>query len=398
MIPERLTRKLRGAKSRIPPLAVHKLGLPPRWVGYRDWKKETVPEYVARVGPDAASFQQIHPPSIHEAPLPRNIESREQLPDTVGWWGYSFRDVPERTGGETFIATVPECRVVHYVDPSNEQFYPAIQTHDERSLELREIRFRREHAERLRAGEFSVQRLDRATWILERVYRNYSHWFTAHIPKLLLLRDRGMLEDVLMPTDPSMIMEDSLRLIGIDVGQFRTYEPDAMVEAKELTILGTDRFRPELLQSVREAFWTRPPAAPQRRIYISRAKAPRRQLLNEDEIWRILEPEGFERVVMEDLRFAEQVALMRETRILFSIHGAGLTNMMFCAPGTHVVEVADLSFPNPNFYAVASALEHEYWLLSGTPIGDEHPLRRDMYAEPGMVRDLLPRLLAAAEQ
>ncbi|MDQ3607102.1 MAG: glycosyltransferase family 61 protein, partial [Gemmatimonadota bacterium] len=160
-------------------------------------------------------------------------------------------------------------------------------------------------------------------------------------------------------------------------------------------VLGTDRFRPELLQSVRDALWKPHSAPPARRIFISRAKATRRRLLNEEEIWSILEPAGFERVIMEDLSLREQVDLMAETAVLFAIHGAGLTNMMFCAPGTHVVEIADLSFPNPNFYAVASALDHHYWLLPGTPVGDEHPLRRDMEADPAMIRDLLPELLAA---
>lgn len=398
MIADSLVRTFRRAKGRIPPLAVQKLGVPSSWVGYRSWKKETVRGYLARTSAaeagSAGRFRQVHPEAVHTAPLPRNIDSPDQLPDTVGWWGYSFRDVPSRKGGETFIATVPNARVVHYIDLKKHEFYPGILTSDGRSLEMREVRFRDEHADLLRLQRPPTQHVRKATWILERVYDNYSHWFTAHVPKLLLLREQGLLGDVLLPPDPSPLVVETLRLLGLDPEQFPTYDPEAVLEAEELTILSTDRFRPELLRSVRDALWTAPAEPPRRRIFISRAKATRRRLLNEEEIWGILEPAGFERVLMEDLSLREQIELMRETTILFAIHGAGLTNMMFCAPGTHVVEIADLSFPNPNFYAIASALDHHYWLLAGTPVGDEHPLERDMEADPEMVRDLLPELLA----
>ena len=40
----------------------------------------------------------------------------------------------------------------------------------------------------------------RATWITERVYDNHSHWLTAHLPKLLMLRARGELGDVVLAT------------------------------------------------------------------------------------------------------------------------------------------------------------------------------------------------------
>ena len=391
-----LVRAFRRAKGRIPGIAVRALGVPPSWVGYRCWKKETVREYLERTDIDAhrggGHFRQIHSPSVYHNPLPRNVTSRDDLPRTVGWWGYSFWDVPARRSSETFLATLPEARLIHYVNPANREYFPGILSRDQRSIELREIRFRDEHADLLRLERPPVQRLDSATWILERVYHNYSHWFTAHVPKLLLLRDQGLLNSVVLPAQVPPLVSETLQILDIDPSQFRTYDPGAVLEVGELTVLGSDRFRPELLRSVRDAFWKASSSPPRRRIFVSRAKATRRRLLNEEEIWQILAPAGFERVIMEDLSLWEQVELMAETAVLFAIHGAGLTNMMFCAPGTHVVEIADLTFPNPNFYAVASALEHNYWLLSGTPVGNEHPLRRDMTADPQMVRDLLPQL------
>src|SRR5690606_1281491 len=61
---------------------------------------------------------------------------------------------------------------------------------------------------------------------------------------------------------------------------------------------------------------------------------------------------------------------------------AGLTNMLLCPAGARIVEMADLSFPNPNFYAMASALGHRYWIIEAEAVGAGHPLRRDMRVDP----------------
>ena len=370
------------------------LGVPPSWFGYRWIQHETVAEYFARneAREVAGRCETVHPASVARHPLPANVASREALPDDPGWWGFSFRDVPARPSEATQILTLPDCRIVWYRDPEqDDDFFPAILTHDDHALDLREVRFRPRHAETLRRAKPPV-RLERATWILERVYHNHSHWLTAHLPKLLLLRERGELDDLLLPPTLTRTMEGSLRMLGLDPDGFRRFDPAQPLAIGELTVLQTDRFRPELLQMVQQAFAAPDGASPHRRVYVSRDKASRRQLVNEDEVWPLLAEVGFERVFMEDLSFRQQVELMRETAVFAGPHGAGLTNMMFCAPGTHIIEMADLSFPNPNFYALASGLGHRYWILEGETAGDGHPLERDFRIDEEALRAVLRRL------
>lgn len=382
-------------KSRIPRIAVDRFGLPPAWLGYRHWGRETVPEYLARTGRNEA-FEIVHPARTHRAPLPANVDDVTLLPDDRGWWGFSFQDVPNRSNAPTFVATLPNCLLAHYRLPPDHlyagDYYVGILNGSRRSVELREIRFREPHADVLR-GSPRVERIERATWVIERVFHNYSHWLGAHLPKFLLLRERGELDHVLLPPDLPAPHRASLTRLGFDVDAFRTYDPTAVQQVDELTVLGTDRFRPELVSSVRDAIWEGRSVIPHRRVFISRARAQRRRLLNEEEIWEMLEPLGFERVLMEDLPFDAQVDLMMETRVLVGSHGAGLTNMIFCAPGTRVLEIADLSFPNPNFYAMASGLGHEYWLTQGDPVGQGHPLVLDMVGREPEIRGALRGLV-----
>lgn len=388
-------RTVSGVRRRLRLLVARSVdrGLPPSWVGYRWVRRETVRDHLAHDHrrPEPGRLEVVHPEAVGHNPLPRNVDDRGALPDDRGWWGFSFRDVPERTSGETFVATLPDCRVVWYRDPAlQDDYHPAILTADGHALELREVRFRPLHADALRRSGPPV-RIDKATWVLERVFHNHSHWLTAHLPKLLLLQQRGELGDVVLPDRRPPSIDGSLRAVGIDPGQLRTFDGDRFLEVGELTILGTDRFRPELLRLVQDAApVTR--QVPGRKVYISRSKATRRRLVNEEEVWPLWERAGFERVLMEELTVEDQVALMRETAVLAGPHGAGLTNMVFCPPGAQVVEIADLGFPNPNFYALASAVRHGYWLIEAEALGDGHPLERDLRVAPRRVRQVLEAL------
>ncbi len=278
-----------------------------------------------------------------------------------------------------------------YLRPENGDFWVGMLTKRDQALALREFHFREPHRQALLTSPEPLK-LPRATWLLERVYNNYSHWLTAHLPKFLLMQERDELGHVLLPAKRPAFVDDSLRMFGIDPDSFQTFDVGTTVEVEELTLVESDRFRPELLRLPREKLRTKEETRPGRRIFISRNRARRRRLLNEDEVWPLFQDSGFERVWMEEMSFSEQVALMQETTVLAAPHGAGLTNMMFCREGTHVIEMADLSFPNPNFYATAAALGHHYWIIEADGLGDVHPLEKDLRVERSAVEGVLTDL------
>lgn len=75
------------------------------------------------------------------------------------------------------------------------------------------------------------------------------------------------------------------------------------------------------------------------RIYASRSKALRRRVSNEIEVTATLAEYGFTIINFEDHSFWEQVAMMQETEVLVSLHGAGLSNMLFMKEGSRVIEL-----------------------------------------------------------
>ena len=77
-----------------------------------------------------------------------------------------------------------------------------------------------------------------------------------------------------------------------------------------------------------------------RSVYIGRADARGRRLLNEEEcFYKVLQPFGFEAYQLSEMPLASQIRLFEGADIIVSIHGAALTNLSFCKRGTTVIEL-----------------------------------------------------------
>lgn len=75
------------------------------------------------------------------------------------------------------------------------------------------------------------------------------------------------------------------------------------------------------------------------KIYASRSKALRRKVANENEVTATLAEYGFTIINFEDHSFWEQVAMMQQADVLVSVHGAGLSNVLFMREGSRVIEL-----------------------------------------------------------
>ncbi len=365
-----------------------RLGMPPRRLG---WHAIVTEAPLERAGDPRVEI--LQPAARATAPLPRNIPDRTMLSADPGWWGFSRREVPDRAVAPTCLVRIENATIVAFRSDLKNDYEIGILDGRGRAIHLPQMRFGPRHAELLRRRP-PTRRVARATWIAERCYDNHSHWLTSHLPKLLFLCERGLLGDLAIPGRRSATIDASLAALGFDPGGWTSADPMTALEVDELTVLTTDRFRADLLAPVRAAHLPATPPRPSRKVLISRRGARGRQLLGEEAMWEDLRARGFERVEMERLDYAAQVRLMQETALMLAPHGAGLTNMIFCAPGTHVVEIADTGYPNPNFHALASAMGHPYWLIDAEGVGPGHALDRDLKVAPEAVLDVVARIEA----
>ena len=102
---------------------------------------------------------------------------------------------------------------------------------------------------------------------------------------------------------------------------------------------------------------------PEDRIYISRSRATR-SLPHEAKLESKLRDRGFRVLHLEDLTWAEQVAIFRAARVVVAPHGAGLSNLVFSEPGIHVIELTNGHHYNRCFEWISHVCGHSYIPIS----------------------------------
>lgn len=207
----------------------------------------------------------------------------------------------------------------------------------------------------------------------------YYHWITESIPRALTaIKYNKQMEIILPDENYYKKYEESLRLLGVDNIK---YFPNGRNIISNNFILTTcpeyfGTTHPNLLNEIRSLYWAKlkiVQPCPTRLLYVSRALARGRKVLNEDEVIKTLEDYGFESVAFEDYCFSQQVKLMASTKAMISIHGAGLTNMIFMPAHGKILELVPIkngvfdfnivrfsTRHDPCYIRLASSLGHDY--------------------------------------
>ena len=99
----------------------------------------------------------------------------------------------------------------------------------------------------------------------------------------------------------------------------------------------------------------------ERLIYISR-KNTKQGIDNEDELIKILSSLGFIIFSPEDYNLDRQIEAFTNAKIVIGLHGAGLTNMLFCPLGTVIVELGKKGEKlDKCYFNLANNLEFDYY-------------------------------------
>lgn len=202
---------------------------------------------------------------------------------------------------------------------------------------------------------------------------NYFHWVAEVIPRLLEAKEKIEKYPIILPAkfrDLSFV-SDSLNYIGL---KFTYLEKFSLYKLKHLFFVShfsiTGNYHDEIIQKTRKVLRsTDKPASSNQRVYISRARAERRKIANEEELEAILKSHDFKIIYCEQLSFCEQATIFSGAKILISIHGAGLTNMMFMENDNKVLEIRYKNdFHNNCYFSLASALNLRYYYFLAEPV------------------------------
>lgn len=140
-------------------------------------------------------------------------------------------------------------------------------------------------------------------------------------------------------------------------------------------ITPSGNYRPELMKSIRKRFRAQVGSKIEgKRVYITRSKAPKRTIANEDKLIPILKKHNFVIAAMEDLSFEEQLELIAQSNMLISLHGAGLTHMLWLPENSKVMEIRLKNDSINNcYFSLASDLNLKYFYALATATDENKP-------------------------
>ena len=239
----------------------------------------------------------------------------------------------------------------------------------------------------------------------------YYHWLFQLLPRFELLRRAGIepggIDYYVVNGQEQPFQRESLALLGIDPKKVIASNRVPIIRAKELVVpsvpLGVGCFRPWMMEFLRDTFLPknhRDLKHTGRRLYISRAAAKYRRVLNEDDVVQFLRRRRFETIALEAFSIREQAAAMAACEVVVAPHGGGLSNVVFCTPGTKIIEIFSPELVASYFWKISNQVGLDYYYLLGkgptATLDSDYPQSWNAGADVEVDLALLDQTLALA--
>jgi hypothetical protein len=200
---------------------------------------------------------------------------------------------------------------------------------------------------------------------------NYFHFFNDLLGKVLFVREHLAVSD-----DHAFVVADRVyrarwfqALLSTDLlrhARFVVQRRDEPVACDRAIFVKSPPHRREAFAAIsacaQRHFATARRSAPERLLLLRGAESAHGRIpANQRELAARLAQRGFEAVDPATLPWPEQVAVMRECRVLVGAHGAGMTNMIFRGDAAMtVIELFPPAFFPPHYYWMAEVMGYRY--------------------------------------
>jgi hypothetical protein len=195
---------------------------------------------------------------------------------------------------------------------------------------------------------------------------NYYHWMFHVIGRLSVLKalemDINDFDHIVINKPYKAFQEQSIKdfcfpldkLVFIDNGELLQLENAVLPSYLYFHPMVPHFLRRHYLKNIKTSNTSK-------KVYISRRKSPIRKLLQEDLLVELLVKEfNYIEVFLEDLNLEQQAILLNECSHVIAPHGAGLPNIVYCNPGTKVLEILPYTWTNVIYWIYAEYQHLEY--------------------------------------
>ncbi|MBO1021486.1 glycosyltransferase family 61 protein [Methylobacterium sp. SD274] len=214
--------------------------------------------------------------------------------------------------------------------------------------------------------------------------RGIYHWLVDRVSSYAWMRDGDHRDFHILLSDQAPAFEaETLKLLGLS-DQVANVGDAAFVEKLIIPRIGFaglmywDQVAPVFnrLKHISNTIAKTHSLEPYDKIYISRADAKRRTLVNEKQVESALSENGFNIVTFTGMPLWQQFFIASNAREIVGPHGAGLSHIILCNPGTKVSEILPIKDGTYSLrfnYArlcLARGLAYQAWLEPQLGEGD----------------------------
>lgn len=205
--------------------------------------------------------------------------------------------------------------------------------------------------------------------------RNYYHWITDNLTRLRLRDELPEPTRIILPTTVAPYIRESLELLGIyndcEMPDAHCLKPDRYYFCSPLAMTGVwnplgfdwlrKRFSPHFL-----------PARSGQPIFLTR-RASNRIPDQLESIEQMMRDSGFHIVDCGALSMRKQIQLASAASAIAGVHGAAMTNILWSAPGTPVLELFQPNYLNGCYEQIAfqGNLTYKAHMLGGEKTLDD---------------------------
>ncbi|OLZ40167.1 capsular biosynthesis protein [Natrinema saccharevitans] len=176
--------------------------------------------------------------------------------------------------------------------------------------------------------------LDTAAPLMPR-YPNYYHWIVETVPKIRYIRAfedaTGERVTLLIPQDAPPFVDETLELLEWPKWRIE-YATKPAYDVSRLVVPSFPERRAEDFAWLRGEILDRAPeTTPESgdNVYVSRANAVERRVVNETEVMDVLSQFGFSCYRLEERSLERNARLFADADVVVGPHGAGLTDIVF---------------------------------------------------------------------
>ena len=256
------------------------------------------------------------------------------------------------------------------------------------------------------ALDYVVREVENAVFIGDSfAFTNYAHWTLDWFPRLKwIIKEHGSASDlsIVFNRKPMPFHFQMLETVGFR--RENIIYPDSSVPTyfvKANNVIATNIGREFRHSCHAGASWaidflrkelyeaSKSPFSPGIRLVITRDQ---RGIDFSEAALATLKDKGFIFVKPELMNHAEQVALFANAAAVIAPHGAGLSNLVFCSPGTYVLELFNNTLATHAFYTIAHFGDLNYSCVmkesENIPSSDK-PIDRNCYVDEEILQPWL---------